>query len=100
MGYTQYKLKKCGCCKNIIRGNYLYTKVGYADQVCKNCFIDQQCEVEMERPIKISIVKEKGADYFRLQYTCGNVTVRTPGFTDKKELSKIIANDECFKLRL
>ena len=52
------------------------------------------------KPIKISIVKKKNDDYFRLKYTIGDTMVTTSGFRTKEELAEIIKRDTTFKLEV
>ena len=55
---------------------------------------------KMIKPINIKIIKRKGENWFRLHYKCGNTTVTTQGFSTKKELLKIIEDNELFEIDL
>ena len=52
----------------------------------------------MIRPTNISIIKDD--DYFRLKYKVDGTIVKTQGFRNRKELAKIIEEDNFFKLEI
>ena len=51
----------------------------------------------MIKPKNISIIKD--GDIFRLRYTNNKLRITTRGFKTRKELSKIIREDEFFELK-
>ena len=48
------------------------------------------------KPKHIRIINDNG--YFRLKYKIDNLTILTSGFKTRKELAKVIAKDDFFKL--
>ncbi len=44
MKADKYKKEPCGCCKKMVRFDWLYVKVGYGSKVCKKCFLHDSKE--------------------------------------------------------